>query len=336
MVEIDIKDKKILHNLIIDSRQSLTSIGKKVGISKELVLYRIKRLQEKKIIINNTIFVDHQKLGYSVFNFYYNFANVNPLIKKEIVEYFAKSEYTNYVGLTQGLYDLQVDFLVGDPIDFESFFEKTQIKYRKYFSNHTGSAPIRCEIYMYSFLLNKKLNILEPIKLGWGEPPVVIDTLDFNILKELSINSRTSTKDIANKLKSTITTVNNRIKKLVKNKVIVSFTSNVNWLKLGYQFFSIEIIFSDYSEKNKVINYLRKNPYLTYIIKPLGFNSDLECIYCLKNIEQLRNIIEKFTNKFPNSIKSCNFFNTYAVYKNLNLPPKILKLPNFFQQIHQK
>ena len=48
MIKIDDKDKKILFHLIHDSRQSMKSIGKKIGLSKESVNYRIKRLIKKK------------------------------------------------------------------------------------------------------------------------------------------------------------------------------------------------------------------------------------------------------------------------------------------------
>ena len=43
MIKINAKDKKILFHLIHDSRQSMKSIGKKIGLSKESVNYRIKR-----------------------------------------------------------------------------------------------------------------------------------------------------------------------------------------------------------------------------------------------------------------------------------------------------
>ena len=51
MIKIDLKDRKILNQLDINSRQSLSQIGKKVGLPKNVVAYRIKRLEEKKIII---------------------------------------------------------------------------------------------------------------------------------------------------------------------------------------------------------------------------------------------------------------------------------------------
>jgi len=45
MVNIDLKDRKILYELDLNCWQSLTQIGKKVGLSKEVVKYRIKRME---------------------------------------------------------------------------------------------------------------------------------------------------------------------------------------------------------------------------------------------------------------------------------------------------
>ncbi len=50
--ELDSKDHKILYHLFLNSRQSLSSVAKKVGLQKSVVEYRIKRLQTKGIIKN--------------------------------------------------------------------------------------------------------------------------------------------------------------------------------------------------------------------------------------------------------------------------------------------
>ena len=44
MEKIDVKDRKILYQLANDSRQSFRSIGRKVGLSKDIVASRVKRL----------------------------------------------------------------------------------------------------------------------------------------------------------------------------------------------------------------------------------------------------------------------------------------------------
>ena len=50
MFKIDVKDRKILYQLDLNSRQSLTTIGSKVRLSKTVVQYRINRLVKNGII----------------------------------------------------------------------------------------------------------------------------------------------------------------------------------------------------------------------------------------------------------------------------------------------
>ena len=52
MMKIDLKDKKILYELDLDCRQSNTQIGKKVGLKKDVVAYRIKRMQDEGVLLN--------------------------------------------------------------------------------------------------------------------------------------------------------------------------------------------------------------------------------------------------------------------------------------------
>ena len=42
-LKIDLKDRKILYELDLNSRQSNSTLGKKVGLSKDIVNYRIKK-----------------------------------------------------------------------------------------------------------------------------------------------------------------------------------------------------------------------------------------------------------------------------------------------------
>jgi len=64
MVKIDLKDRKILYELDLNCRQSNTQIGKTVGLKKDVVSYRIKRLQEQGIIKNFWTEINTFKFGY--------------------------------------------------------------------------------------------------------------------------------------------------------------------------------------------------------------------------------------------------------------------------------
>jgi len=88
MPNIDLKDRKILYQLDVDSRQSFSEIGKKVRLPKNVVSYRINRMIKAGIIKNFYSVIDASKLGYISFRFYLVFQYTNPDIEKEIINYF--------------------------------------------------------------------------------------------------------------------------------------------------------------------------------------------------------------------------------------------------------
>ena len=325
MDSLDIKDKKILFYLIQDSRQSLKTIGKKVGISKELAAYRIKRLINNEIIKKFIVTVNEERLGYGLVIIYFKYKNINPNTKQEIINYFKHSKLTRYVSSLEGIYDLQVQVYIGDALETESFYDETIKKFHKYLSIEFSVSWIRGIEYDFPFLLNEKENKIKPKYFAWGNPLVSIKELDFKILKELANDSRTPTKNIANKLNSTVSIINYRIKKMISQKVITGYTINVDWLKIGYRWFHLQIGLSDYNKKNEIIKFIQRNPHLIYIMKGLLYKVDVHCTFLLKNVEQLRKIIENITSKFPDSIASYQFYSTYKIHKFDYMVPRLLK-----------
>jgi len=310
-----------------DSRQSLKSIGKKVGISKESTHYRIKRLINNGVIKNFTIMLNWRIFGYSGMMTHYRFTNINPSIKKEILDFFVNNKYTFYVSLIEGTYDLQVDYIMGNPFKFEALLDEIREKYYSYLSFQSSKFYIRGEFFNYAFLLDDGSEKIESFHWEWGAGLVDIDDIDFKILSELSKDARIPTKNIADNINSTIAIVNYRIKKL-KKIITYTHTINVDWAKIGYRWFHLQISLSDYSKKNQIIGYLRNNPYLIRTFKFLNLDMDLHFTFLLHNMEQLRNIIEDITTKFPDSINDYHFYSTFKIYKHIFLVPELIKMKN--------
>ncbi len=63
---------------------------------------------------------------------------------------------------------------------------------------------------------------------------VKIDELDKNILNELMKDSRLSYRNLAKKLKVSVVTAMNRVKKLEEEKVIKEYSAKIDHTKLGY------------------------------------------------------------------------------------------------------
>jgi DNA-binding Lrp family transcriptional regulator len=65
-VYIDDVDRKILNELMRDSRKSYRAIARRAGISVGTVLSRIRKLEKNGVIKGYTAVLDHEKLGYQL------------------------------------------------------------------------------------------------------------------------------------------------------------------------------------------------------------------------------------------------------------------------------
>ena len=122
------------------------------------------------------------------------------------------------------------------------------------------------------------------------------------------------TIEIAKRLNSTANTVNNRIKKLIKLGVIQGFRIGIDFPKLGYNFYKADIELKEPNEYSKILKYIELNPNLYQLIKSIGY-VDLELVFILTNVNQLHQIMDDLSIKFPNTIKKFTYFTATETYK---------------------
>lgn len=121
---IDVKDRKILYELDLNCRQSNTQIGKKVGLKKDVVSYRIKRMQDEGVIRNFWTAINTFNLGYSVFRIFIALQNTSAGKKNEIIQYFIDYKNTWAVISSRGELDLSIVIWVNDNYEFYQFWGK--------------------------------------------------------------------------------------------------------------------------------------------------------------------------------------------------------------------
>ena len=324
MVKIDVKDRKILYQLDLDARQSFRSIGRKVGLTKDVVASRVKKLQENGVILQFCIVFDYLRLGLTPLRFYFKYQYITPEIKKEIIDHFVNCKYSSVVCSTEGNYDLVVVMLVKNVTDIYPFWQKTLDKFGDYFANCVFSVYMGESIYRYSFLLDEKDDRTKSIiKRGWER--VEYDDLDFKILQILALNARTPTTEVAQKLNSTAITINNRIKKLIESGVILGFKVIIDTSRLGYQGFKVDLFLREHNKIHQIIKYIEVNPHLFAVDYTLGY-ADLELEFYLKNVNQLHQIIEDISIKFPKIIRNYTYVTDVEFHKILILDIKQIQI----------
>ena len=320
-MKIDLKDRRILYELDYNSRESLTQIGKKVGLKKDLVSYRIKKLQDEDVIKNFYTVIDAYKLGYSLFRYYVNFQYVNQEIKDKIIEYFKNYRNICTVGEAVGKYDLIVVVWVNDINEFYQFWSKALDKFGDYFETKLFSVYINGIGFRKSYLLLDNYKIEDRADheyFGVGKT-IEIDETDYHLLNELALNARALLIDLAEKFDCSSQTINYRIKRLKKEGLIQAFRVALNDSLLGFQRFKADIYLKNHSQRLNIINYIKQDPHLMYISTSTGI-CDLEFEFIVKSQKELIGIIENINLKFPDSIKNYSVYGDFITYKETFIP----------------
>lgn len=68
-IDLDQKDKQILQELQIDGRKNVTDIARSTGISREVVQYRLEKLETNNVIRFYQAILDPSKLGYPLYTY---------------------------------------------------------------------------------------------------------------------------------------------------------------------------------------------------------------------------------------------------------------------------
>ena len=274
-VKLDIKDKRILSELDMDSRQPLVSIAKRVCLSKEVVNYRIKQLEKKQIIKGYYTVINFAKLGLLFCRFFLRFQNVDLTKEKEIAKYASNFPQVCWVVNTKGPWDMVFVILTKQMNDFKDICDNISFKYGPYFQQRYISIATKIRHMKHNYIYNTNDDREEIIE-SKGEQEN-LDELDLKILTILSKNARIPTIDIAKKLHVTPNTIKYRIKKLINKKIILCFRASLGLKKMGFQRHKVVLTLQNMSKRKimQMCQFLKQNPHVIYITESIG-TGDIE------------------------------------------------------------
>jgi DNA-binding Lrp family transcriptional regulator len=321
MKKIDLKDRKILFELDRDSRQSLSQIGKKVGVAKSIVSYRINRLQKLGIIKSYYTVVDLYKLGFIAPRLHFVYQYVTPEVEKKIIDYFTNNKYTFIIVSTYGPFDLSVLFGLRDIRKLYAIWQEIQSKFGYYFEKQVLGFYLN-EIHLpLTYLLddNKREKTQNYLSLSSSQEIIELDDIELKILNKLSSNSQMPLTDIGKELKLTARQVSYRIKKLMQSHIIEGFRIEIDIQKLGYEDYKVYIFLKEFNSRKKIIDYIIQNPHLICIDTSTG-ESHLELEFHYPNIDHLHKTLQDIQEKFPNAIRNYCQVSVKKVHKWLYLP----------------
>jgi len=309
-IKLDLKDKKILAELDFNARESISKIAKKVRISKEVALYRIRKLEGEGIIRDYHAIINNSKLGYYYSRLLVRFQNLDRTTEEKIVNYCKKNPKIGYYGRADGIWDIGVGYWAEDLFEFENFIDGFVYKFGKYILEKDVAFGLHVFQMPYKILLDQQST--KEFETGGKTEKIELNEKDKRLLILLTKNARTSLQELGGKLRVSWKTIDYRIKRLEREKVIIGYRTNINYKKLGYNNIKVLLYLKNLTKEreSELISYLRSMKNSIWIIKFIG-KSDLEFEMLVKNREEFFFIVQELREKFSNIIRNYDSFTIY-------------------------
>jgi DNA-binding Lrp family transcriptional regulator len=312
-MKVDQQHLQLLEILAQNCRVPHAELGRALRLSKDTITYRLRQLEESKLLKEYVLFIDARKIGFTRYHILVqldNLSNVDGIYQK-----LAKHEFIMWVNSFIGSYDFQiiVDALDGFHLNSirEQIFSLCQGRIKNYtILTHLEDLEFTQLNPLIDFGTNFDQNSDQSFskELTTRKFPVdvdfktyALDQMDLKILSILALDPRASLVTIAENANCERQTVKSRIKKLIDRKIILSFSAIPNLKQLGFvTYYLLVRLEQDTTVKEMKSPFLDLNN-IFYAGRMLG-DYDIILYLNARNPDELNKSIKLFRDKLKHRI----------------------------------
>jgi Lrp/AsnC family transcriptional regulator, leucine-responsive regulatory protein len=319
---LDKKDFRILYELDQDSRQSLTRLAKKVRLSRSVVDYRIRKLEQDEVIKGYFTEINTAALGYLTFRILFTCSHTTPPDEKALLEYLKKDPRIIWLFRVVGRWDWDVILVMKSTFECLEFLQEFQTRFNAVIEEK--NTAIIAQIYHFpkDYLIGRARQV---IKKGFA--PLEKRTLsqdEIHILGLLNKNGRASIVEIAKTTKLSVNTTKKYLSNLKKSGVIMGFRPFIDTKKTGYNYYKIHINLRHYTKQDyaRFKTYLITNPHIVYFNHSLG-GEDVEIELHVQTEDARNDFIKSIRTEFGFMIKDHYIMNFVEEFIYRYLPENV-------------
>ncbi|MBT5023506.1 Lrp/AsnC family transcriptional regulator [Candidatus Woesearchaeota archaeon] len=347
-VLLDKKDQRIILELFKNARSPISQIAKKVKLSKQVVDYRIKRMEQQNLILGYTAFLNNMAMGYEMYIAKFRLKKISKEKLEEITNFFVNHPFTKWVATCTGQWDVSIVFIAKDIFHYNTLIQEFNFKLSENLVKFRVDRFIEENVlgfdYLFKNLLNKNENRTDDINKskansnnkienkiknknnnGAYTKIIKLDDIDKQILQILETNARTPLIKIAKQVNLSADAVNYRIKNLIKKRIIVKFIPKINVSLLHYQWYVISLYTQTSSENEfaKLMSFLKSQSNIVFIIRcPSIWNIEFDIH--VKSSKDLFNLLMDLRTNFSEIIENIESTLVFYDHKYTHLPKGIL------------
>lgn len=305
VVKLDAYDRKILYELDRNARISTSELAKKIKKSKQFVDYRIKRLEQERVILGYVSVIDYSRLGYISMRIYFKLHNITPEEQREMEEELIKDKEVWWLVTLEGPWDIAYAMAVKNVLEFYDYWDKIMKKYRKFILKRSVVVYTHIRQYPKSYLVGEE-NRDEGTLVGASKNIARMGGMDKEILKIVSDNARLPLVEIGSMLKTSSQVVKGRLKRLEKEGVVLGYRALIDVSFLGYRYYKAYINLLN-TERLKGLEYFCfKHPNILNVNRTIG-GRDFEIELQAKSFDEFEGIMNEIRTNFPGMIDEYEF-----------------------------
>lgn len=321
MKQIDLKDRRIIDLLDMNARMPIKELARKVKASREVVEYRLKRLQKLGVITGAHTVFDVDVIGYRSYRLLLRLFNLKDSEKKKLISYFVSHPNSWWVASIGGKWDVILNFVARDQAEFNDIFEEIVSKYGNDLQDYEVLTYISINDFPRRYVLGSKVDnkqFLHPMRY---KPEVKVDETDLKIMKTISEDSQKSYTEIGSSVELTRNAVKNRIKNLEKNGLILGYRLTYHSSKMGYNSYLLMLNINNLKKnrERELIEFAKVSSNVIFLVKHIGkyrvtFEVEIE------DEKRFHEFLLEVRDKFNDIILDFDFFPIFYDHKVTYFP----------------
>ena len=307
-MKLDDLDKTLLSALDFGPRSGVKPLVESLGRSQQVLDYRLRNLQKRGFVLGFYPVIDTYRLGYRYCRLFVQLSDLSPRQIKSIKSFVSKRSEVLWCYRMEGEYNLVLVFWTRSLQEFEYISND--------FLSLVGASVLAVnqnQVYRLEHFPIAQVLLGEPHKpvvLSESSETIEIDSLDRDVLRALSADSRQSFSMLAKRCKTSDKVVAYRISRLEERAIIRGYRPLIAWGAAGYLFFKL-FIQLDHSKPQiveKMYTYLGSTPELLYVVRGVGAPGEIDVEVAVKGYPELFALIDRLRDKFPGAIRSLHHY----------------------------
>jgi DNA-binding Lrp family transcriptional regulator len=292
-------------------------MAKNVGLSKEVVAYRVKRMLDEKVLLRINTVIDIKKLGWESYLVYIRLRNIDIDKEEEIFSSFVANPHIAWAVKCMGSYDCILKVYVRQYQDVAQLLETLKKTYVQYIDTYVIDILVFDDPIPQSFLYEKKRETVYTLAREKSSF-VKLHEIDFQLLGALVHDARMPIVDIAKKLSLSRDQVVYHLRALEKKKVIKLYrpSTRVGMKNLGYMWYFVRLDLSILSPnvEKQLESFLANTLYVVYLYRTIG-SSSVNIELRVQNMEQLYSLLMDLRALLKEELRRLDFLLIFKEYK---------------------